>query len=146
MWNHAQIHSCNQPVLSNEGKVSCPRKQWDPLMGLIINSLPGIYFNHWGWPWVRNMHRSVTCTCRKTSCKMINKDKHCSYTCQHNINFWNMKLTLCENSNHHFLRINIFILPFSDNNIFLDIILSLFWEGGWGGVHTILFFGTKYLI
>ena len=29
LWNHAQIHSWNQPVLSNEGKVSCSRtQQW----------------------------------------------------------------------------------------------------------------------
>ena len=32
--NHAQIHAWNQPVLSNEGKVSCSRKQREPLMGL----------------------------------------------------------------------------------------------------------------
>jgi len=32
--NHAQMHSWNQTVLSNEGKVSCPRKQQKPLMGL----------------------------------------------------------------------------------------------------------------
>jgi len=32
--NHAQIRSWNQPVLSNEGKVSCPRKQRGPLLGL----------------------------------------------------------------------------------------------------------------
>ena len=32
--NHAQILSWNQPVLSNEGKVSSSRKQWEPLMGL----------------------------------------------------------------------------------------------------------------
>ena len=27
LWNHAWIHSWNQPVLSNKGKVSCSRKQ-----------------------------------------------------------------------------------------------------------------------
>jgi len=32
--NHAQIRSWNQPLLINEGKVSCSRKQWEPLMGL----------------------------------------------------------------------------------------------------------------
>ena len=28
LWKHAQIRSCNQPVLSNKGKVSCSRKQY----------------------------------------------------------------------------------------------------------------------
>ena len=32
--NHARIRSWNQPVLSSEGKVSCSRKQREPLMGL----------------------------------------------------------------------------------------------------------------
>ena len=32
--NHAQIRSWYQTGLSNEGKVSCSRKQRDPLMGL----------------------------------------------------------------------------------------------------------------
>ena len=32
LWNHAQIHSRNQPVLCNEGKVTCSRKQREPLM------------------------------------------------------------------------------------------------------------------
>jgi len=32
--NHTQIHSWNQPVLSNESKVSCSRKQRGPLLGL----------------------------------------------------------------------------------------------------------------
>ena len=32
--NHAQIRSWNQPVLSNEGKVSCSGKQRGPLLGL----------------------------------------------------------------------------------------------------------------
>ena len=32
--NHARIRSWNQPVLSNENKVSCSRKQRGPLMGL----------------------------------------------------------------------------------------------------------------
>ena len=27
LWNHAPIHSWNQPVLSNKGEVSCSRKQ-----------------------------------------------------------------------------------------------------------------------
>ena len=31
---HARIRSCIKPVLSNEGKVSCSRKQWEPLIGL----------------------------------------------------------------------------------------------------------------
>ena len=33
LWNHARIRSWNQPVLSNNGKVSCSRKQRGPLMG-----------------------------------------------------------------------------------------------------------------
>ena len=33
LWNHAQIRSWNQPVLSNKGKVSCSMKQRGPLMG-----------------------------------------------------------------------------------------------------------------
>ena len=36
--NHAQIHAWNQPVLSNEGKVSCSRKQREPLMGLELTT------------------------------------------------------------------------------------------------------------
>jgi len=32
--NHARIRSWNQPVLSNEGKVSCSRKQREPLIWL----------------------------------------------------------------------------------------------------------------
>jgi len=32
--NHARIRSCNQPVLSKEGKVSGYRKQFEPLMKL----------------------------------------------------------------------------------------------------------------
>jgi len=32
--NYAGIHSWKQPVLSNEGKVSCSRKQQGPLLGL----------------------------------------------------------------------------------------------------------------
>jgi len=32
--NHARICFWNQPVLSNESKVSCSGKQWEPLMGL----------------------------------------------------------------------------------------------------------------
>ena len=31
--NHIWICSWNQPVLSNEGKVSCSKKQWEILMG-----------------------------------------------------------------------------------------------------------------
>jgi len=31
--NHARIRSWNQPVLSNEGKVCCSRKQREPVMG-----------------------------------------------------------------------------------------------------------------
>ena len=34
---HAQIHSWNQQVLSNKGIVSCFRKQWEPLMGLLTH-------------------------------------------------------------------------------------------------------------
>ena len=33
LWNHAWIHSWNQPVLSNEFKISSSRKQREPLMG-----------------------------------------------------------------------------------------------------------------
>ena len=36
--NHAQIRSWNQPLLSNEGKVSCSRKQPEPLMGLKLTT------------------------------------------------------------------------------------------------------------
>jgi len=31
--NHIRIRSSNQPVLSNEDKVSCSKKQWAPLIG-----------------------------------------------------------------------------------------------------------------
>ena len=34
MWNHAPIGSWNQPILSNERKLSCSRKQRGPSMGL----------------------------------------------------------------------------------------------------------------
>ena len=36
--NHARVRSGNQPVLSNEGKVSCSRKQWGDLMGLELTT------------------------------------------------------------------------------------------------------------
>ena len=36
--NHARIRSWNQPVLSNESKVSCSRKQRGPLMGLELTT------------------------------------------------------------------------------------------------------------
>ena len=36
--NHTRIRSWNQPVLSNKGKVSCSRKQLEPLMGLEIKT------------------------------------------------------------------------------------------------------------
>ena len=36
--NHAPIHSWNQPVLSNEDRVSCFRKQWEHLMGLELTT------------------------------------------------------------------------------------------------------------
>ena len=32
--NHARNRSWNQPVLRDEGRVSCSIKQWEPLMGL----------------------------------------------------------------------------------------------------------------
>ena len=32
LWNRTQICSWNQPALSNDGKVSCSRKQCEPLM------------------------------------------------------------------------------------------------------------------
>ena len=35
---HARIRSWNQPVLSNEGKVSCSRKQQGPLLGLELTT------------------------------------------------------------------------------------------------------------
>ena len=36
--NHARFRSWNQPVQSNEGKVSCSRKQREPLMGLKLTT------------------------------------------------------------------------------------------------------------
>ena len=36
--NHAQIRSWNQPVLSNESKVSCSMKQRGPLMGIELTT------------------------------------------------------------------------------------------------------------
>ena len=36
--NQAWIRSWNQPVLSNEGKVSCSRKQRKPLTGLELTT------------------------------------------------------------------------------------------------------------
>ena len=36
--NHTQIHSWNQPVLSNQSKVSCSRKQRGPLIGLKLTT------------------------------------------------------------------------------------------------------------
>ena len=36
--NHTSIHSCNQPVLSNESKVSCSRIQWEVLMGFNLTT------------------------------------------------------------------------------------------------------------
>ena len=36
--NHARIRSWNQPVLSNESKVSCSRKQREPLMGFELTT------------------------------------------------------------------------------------------------------------
>ena len=36
--NHAQMHSWNQPVLSNEGKEFCSRIQRQSLMGLELTS------------------------------------------------------------------------------------------------------------
>ena len=41
--NHARIRSWNQPVPTNESKVSCSRKQRGPLMGLC-------QFRQHGWP------------------------------------------------------------------------------------------------
>jgi len=40
--NHALIRSWNQPVLSNECKFSCSRKQREPLMGLMTDKHPPI--------------------------------------------------------------------------------------------------------
>ena len=37
--NHEQIHSWKQPVLSNEGKVSCSRKKRGPLIGSKLTPL-----------------------------------------------------------------------------------------------------------
>ena len=53
--NHAWIRSWNQPVLSNEGKVSCSRKQQEPLLGLDLTTdrhpstliQTGSYYLHW---------------------------------------------------------------------------------------------------
>jgi len=36
--NRDRICSWNQPVLSNKVKVSCSRKQWEPLMGLELTT------------------------------------------------------------------------------------------------------------
>jgi len=36
--NNARIHSWNQPVLSNEGKVSCSTKYWESLLGLKLTT------------------------------------------------------------------------------------------------------------
>ena len=36
--NHARNSSWNQPVLSNEGRVSCLRKQQEPLVGLKLTT------------------------------------------------------------------------------------------------------------
>jgi len=36
--NHARICFWNQPVLSNESKISCSRKQRGPLMGLELTT------------------------------------------------------------------------------------------------------------
>jgi len=42
--NHARIRSWNQPVLNNVSKVSCSRKQWEPLteLKLTTDRLPSI--------------------------------------------------------------------------------------------------------
>ena len=37
--NHDRIRSWNKPVLSNEGKVSCSRKQRKPLLGLELTTV-----------------------------------------------------------------------------------------------------------
>ena len=49
--NHARIHSWNQPVLSNESKVSCTRKQRGPLMGLKLTTdrYPPIWTDTGNW-------------------------------------------------------------------------------------------------
>ena len=39
LWNHARIRFWSQPVLCKEGKVSCSRKQRDPLMGFSYSRL-----------------------------------------------------------------------------------------------------------
>jgi len=36
--NHARIRSWNQPVLNNVSKVSCSRKQWEPLTELKLTT------------------------------------------------------------------------------------------------------------
>jgi len=36
--NYSKVCPCNQPVLSNESKVSCSRKQWEPLMGFKLRT------------------------------------------------------------------------------------------------------------
>ena len=49
LWNHPQICSWNQPVLSYEGKVSCLRKQCELFMGfeLNIDRLPVSCATYW---------------------------------------------------------------------------------------------------
>ena len=37
--NYARIRSSNQPVLSNNGKVYCSRKQWGPLMWHVTSQM-----------------------------------------------------------------------------------------------------------
>ena len=60
--NNAQIHSWNQPVLCNEGKCSCCRKHWEPLLKLELKAL---YKTH--QLWVRStIHCAMTLYLRKT--------------------------------------------------------------------------------
>ena len=39
-WNQTQIRSWNQPVLSNESKVSCSSKQREPFIGIQTHDCP----------------------------------------------------------------------------------------------------------
>ena len=65
--NHAQIRSWNQPVLSNEGKVPCSRKQREPLLetGLKTDKHPPTT-SHTRYP-VHHEHHAITLLQFRTS-------------------------------------------------------------------------------
>ena len=58
-------HAWNQPVQSNEGKVSCSRKQWEPLMGLELT--PDRH------PPIASQTRDPLGQANPVPCKVINK-------------------------------------------------------------------------